>query len=63
MDVIATVVAAGLGIGTLLIGAVITVRWDVSRRAVASVMAFGAGVMLATLALEPVVEVSEAGGV
>ena len=62
MDVIATVVAAGLGIGTLLIGAVIAVSWEVSRRAVASVMAFGAGVMLATLALELVVEPSEAGG-
>lgn len=62
MDVIATVVA-GLGIGALLIGAVIAVSWDVSRRDVASVMAFGAGVMLATLALELVVEASEAGGV
>ncbi|WP_062072820.1 ZIP family metal transporter [Demequina sediminicola] len=56
-------VASAIGIGTLLIGAAIGWFWDVPRRVVAGVMAFGAGVMLATLALELVAEAAEGGGV
>ncbi|MFV0633194.1 ZIP family metal transporter [Demequina sp.] len=63
MDLVTTAVAAALGIGTLLIGAGIAIRWDVPRRGVAGIMAFGAGVMVATLALELVVEARDAGGV
>ena len=55
--------AALVGIGTLLVGAAIAWRWNVSRRATAAVMAFGAGVLIATLALELVTDASEAGGV
>lgn len=58
-----TALAAGLGIGTLLIGAVVGWFWNVPRPIVAGVMAFGAGVMVATLALELVVEAANAGGV
>ncbi|WP_296667631.1 ZIP family zinc transporter, partial [Demequina sp.] len=63
MEVLTTALAAGIGIGTLLIGAAMALIWDVPRRIVAGIMAFGAGVMLATLALELVVEANEAGGV
>ncbi|SEJ48253.1 ZIP family metal transporter [Demequina mangrovi] len=63
MEVLTTALAAGLGIGTLLVGAAIALVWDVPRRIVAAVMAFGAGIMLATLALELVVEARDAGGV
>ena len=63
MEVLTTVLAAGIGIGTLLIGAAIALIWDVPRAIVAAVMAFGAGVMLATLALELVAESREAAGI
>ena len=62
MTVLTAALAAGIGVGTLLVGALIGWRFDVSRRAVAAVMAFGAGVLIATLALELVTEASEAGG-
>ncbi|WP_062134763.1 ZIP family metal transporter [Demequina aestuarii] len=52
-----------MGVGTLLAGAVIAWRWNVSQRATAAVMAFGAGVLIATLALELVTEAHESGGV
>ncbi|WP_062076472.1 ZIP family metal transporter [Demequina globuliformis] len=55
--------ASAIGIGTLLVGAWVAWRWNVSRRAVAAVMAFGAGVMVATLALELVAEAADGGGV
>lgn len=55
--------ASIIGIGTLLIGAAIGWFWEVPRRVVAGVMAFGAGVMVATLALELVAEAVEGGGV
>lgn len=63
MEALTTALAAGIGIGTLLVGAGIALVWRVPRRAVAAVMAFGAGVMIATLALELVVEARDAGGV
>ncbi|GIG54233.1 ZIP family metal transporter [Demequina activiva] len=55
--------ASLVGIGALLVGAAIAWRWDVSKRVTAGVMAFGAGVLIATLALELVTEAHEAGGV
>ncbi|WP_084040333.1 ZIP family metal transporter [Demequina sp. NBRC 110053] len=55
--------AALVGVGALLIGAAIAWRWDVAQRVIAGVMAFGAGVLIATLALELVAEAHEAGGV
>lgn len=58
-----TALAAALGIGTLLVGAAIGWFWNVPRRVVAGVMAFGAGVMVATLALELVAEAADGGGV
>ncbi|WP_297081822.1 ZIP family metal transporter [uncultured Demequina sp.] len=63
MTVLTAAVAALVGIGALLLGAAIAWLWDVPRRTVAGVMAFGAGVLIATLALELVTEASEAGGV
>jgi len=63
MTVVTAAFAALVGIGALLIGAAIAWFWDVPRRTVAGVMAFGAGVLIATLALELVTEASEAGGV
>ena len=63
MEALTTALAAGIGIGTLLVGAGIALVWRVPRRVVAAVMAFGAGVMIATLALELVVEARDAGGV
>ncbi|WP_430867065.1 ZIP family metal transporter [Demequina aurantiaca] len=62
MSIWMTALAAALGIGTLLIGAAIGWFWNVPKLAVAGVMAFGAGVMLATLALELVVEAADGGG-
>ena len=55
--------ASLVGIGTLLVGAAIAWRWQVSKRVTAAVMAFGAGVLVATLALELVTDANEAGGV
>ena len=55
--------ASLVGIGALLVGAAIAWRWDVSTRVTAAVMAFGAGVLIATLALELVADANEAGGV
>ncbi|MDE0573372.1 ZIP family zinc transporter [Demequina sp. B12] len=55
--------AAAVGIGTLLLGAAWGWFWNVPRRVVAGVMAFGAGVMVATLALELVAEAADGGGV
>lgn len=63
MTVATAAVASLVGIGALLIGAAIGWRFDVSRRTVAGVLAFSAGVLVATLALELVVEAHEAGGV
>jgi len=63
MSIWLTAIAATLGIGTLLIGAAIGWFWDIPRPIVAGVMAFGAGVMVATLALELVVEAADGGGV
>ncbi|WP_061960411.1 ZIP family metal transporter [Demequina flava] len=63
MDVGVAALASAMGIGTLLIGAAIGWFWDVPRRVVAGVMAFGAGVMVATLALELVAEAADGGGV
>lgn len=63
MSIGMTALAAGLGIGMLLIGAAIGWFWNVPRHIVAGVMAFGAGVMVATLALELVVEAHDAGGI
>ncbi len=58
-----TALAAGAAIGTLLIGAAVALIWDIPRTIVAAIMAFGAGVMLATLALELVAESREAAGI
>jgi ZIP family zinc transporter len=63
MSIWITAAAASAGIGTLLIGAAIGWWFNVPRPLVAGVMAFGAGVMVATLALELVVEAAEGGGV
>lgn len=63
MTVLTAALASTVGIGALLIGALGGWRFDVSKRAVAAVLAFGAGVLIATLALELVVEAHEAGGV
>lgn len=63
MSFLTVVLAPLLGIGTLLIGAAIGWRWDVPRRVVAGVMAFGAGVMIAVLSLELVAHSVESGGV
>lgn len=63
MTLLTAALASAVGIGTLLIGAFVAWRFEVSKRAVAAVLAFGAGVLIATLALELVVEAHEAGGV
>jgi ZIP family zinc transporter len=62
MSYVIVALAPLLGIGTLLIGAAIAWLWDVPRRVVAAVMAFGAGVMIAVLAFELVAHAVETGG-
>lgn len=63
MSILIAAVSAAVGIGALLIGAGIAWRWALPRRAVAGVMAFGAGVLIATLTLELVTEAKDGVGV
>lgn len=63
VEVLNAALAAALGIGTLLVGAAIAWRFDLSRRAVAGVLAFGAGVLIATLTLDLVADAVEAADV
>lgn len=60
------VVAAGAGIlagGALLLGALIAWFFDVNIKVVASIMAFGAGVLIATLSFDLVTEAIELSGI
>lgn len=61
MGLLLSASAAAIGIGTLLVGALIAWRWDLPKRAVGAVMAFGSGVLIATLALELVADASDGG--
>ncbi|MFW7413982.1 ZIP family metal transporter [Demequina sp. SO4-18] len=63
MTIVIAALAALVGVGSLLLGALVAWRWEVPKRAVAGVMAFGAGVLMATLALALVHEASVSGGV
>lgn len=60
MEILSAGLAAAIGIGTLLVGAAIAWRLELSRRTVAAVMAFGAGVLIATLSLDLVADALEA---
>lgn len=51
-----------LGGGTLLVGTAVAWFVDIPQRIIAAVMAVGAGVLVATLAFELVVEAAETGG-
>lgn len=59
MDILQAALASALGIGTLLIGAAIAWIWDLPRRVVAGVMAFGAGVLISTLTFELLFDAKE----
>lgn len=63
VEVLNAALAAALGIGTLLVGAAIAWRFDLSQRTVAGVLAFGAGVLISTLSLELVADAVEAASV
>lgn len=63
MTALVAALAAVAGVGTLLIGAAAAWAWDLPRRVVAGVVAFGAGLLIATLTLELVSDAHESGGV
>ena len=52
-----------LGGSALLIGAVIAWHWRINPKVVATVMAFGAGVLISALAFDLVDEATQTGGV
>lgn len=54
--------ASTIGIGSLLIGTAVAWWWDVPRKVVAAVLALGAGVLIATLALALVDEAQKMSG-
>ncbi len=62
MGVLLAVLAATIGLGSLLIGTTIAWVWDVPKKLVAAVLAIGAGVLIATLALALVDEAQKASG-
>lgn len=62
MGVMLAVLAATVGIGSLLIGTTIAWVWDVPRKLVAGTLALGAGVLIATLALALVDEAEKSSG-
>ncbi|MFW2513585.1 ZIP family metal transporter [Demequina sp. SO4-13] len=63
MAIATEVLAALLGVSPLLLGAAIAWRWRLSTRVVASVVAWGAGALLATLAYELVRHSNDVGGI
>ena len=62
MGVLLAVLAATIGLGSLLIGTTVAWVWDVPKKLVAAVLALGAGVLIATLALALVDEAETSSG-